>query len=269
MSIIQEVRKQWLTTVGKTLWYGAEHGLYPEIDISDESLENTLQFKAHLDHGGSGLVETNHIASDDIALELAYLVSKLGLSIDELTVPVSKKQYDGREGWFNGLILRILPGLGINRPLLVQSYDRASYDPNFVSNLRDNAFNKVNKTLLTPGGVVEFSPEGRRGKDKTLGRAQTGIGHIVLNYLTDINTQLGMAPEAMLMPAALIPKDRYNRSMNWRFSSHPVDGFEIKVGQMLPLSAIDPSARPRDIAQGCMHYLSAMMPPEMRGRYAV
>src|SRR3990167_7215184 len=269
MSIRNEAKKRWLKAVGSTLWYAAEHGLYNGITVSEESRENTFRLKKHLDNGGSGLVITNHIAADDIVLQLEYLVKHLGISINELTAPVSKKQFDGREGWFNAIILRMTPYIGINRPLIVQSYDTASYDQELVAGLRDEAFTEMNDTLLKPGGLVEFAPEGRRSRNKTLGRGRSGLGHVVLNYLTDVRTQLGMGPEAVLTPAALVPNGRYSRKLNLRFSNEPFDGFEIRIGQPLPLNAINPQALPHDIAQGCMHYLSSMMPDDMRGKYTV
>src|SRR3990167_3862861 len=265
MNPLEHARSHWRTVVGKTLWWAAEKYAYPDIIVSDETRENTMALGAHLDRGGSALVIPNHLSGDDIPLEQAYLIDALGTSIQRLTAPVGKKQFDGREGFFNAAVLHALPYIGVERPLLVQGYDTGKYDQELTKRLRDLAFYITNRTLHTPGGLLMYPPEGTRSKDGKLQRARLGVGHVIIDYLLNSTSE---SPPAIIVPAAIIPTGKFSRSFNWKYSKRPLDPLEIRIGQGVPMDQLSYNFNPREITADCMQLLKGMMPSHMHGFYA-
>lgn len=261
----------WRTFLGKGVWNFAEKIAYKDIFVSEESKNNILKLKEHLEKvdkdsnkKGSALIITNHISADDVPLELAYFVSGLGPSIKKLTIPIGKKHIDGRENKFYQTMLKMTPYVGLNTPPIIQHYDMKTYSVEDARNLRGKAFEQVNDTLLTQGGVVFYAPEGTRSKTGKLGEFKKGIGDIAIKYNNDELTKLLMAPRAIVVPAIIVPAGKYSRGINMRYISTS-EGFEIRIGQPFHLSAINENKKAGEIAKGLRSYLASFLPDNMRG----
>lgn len=226
-------------------------------ETTEETEKNLNSIRAHLKEG-SVVFYFSHVSLIDGPLVIAFLLSKIGPSINRMGALASLKHLDLARNWKNPkslgetLMMRLAPTLKTELVPIIQDYDKSSYDPITDFNLL-RSFIKKAKLILKEGGIFVIAPEGTRSPEGKLQKALFGVEH------------LGKYGENVaFVPVALFPEGTFSREFSFK------DKWLIEVGEMVlaeDLSSKSTSSGVSSPTDVLMSKLAALLPENMRGVY--